>query len=115
MPTSFGAGVGQIKTGWRGACERAGIAKAKPHDLRHTWASWFYALSKDPMLLKAEGGWKSLDMVERYAHLIPSAMEADGLTGFSSGRERLLHRYSLIQGWRDWGKSRWRRWPISQR
>jgi integrase len=45
-----------------------------PHDLRHTWATWFYALTKDPLLLKAEGGWKSLKMVERYAHLMPSAL-----------------------------------------
>lgn len=63
---------GQIKRGWQGACKRAGIVGATPHDLRHSWASWFYAVSKDPMLLKAEGGWKSLDMVERYAHLMPS-------------------------------------------
>ncbi len=68
----FREGGGQIKKGWQGACKRAGIAKATPHDLRHTWASWFYAVSKDPLLLKDEGGWKSLDMVERYAHLMPS-------------------------------------------
>ena len=42
-----------------------------PHDLRHTWASWLYAASKDLLLLKAEGGWATLTMVERYAHLMP--------------------------------------------
>lgn len=67
-------GGGQIKTAWAGACRRAGIATATPHDLRHTWASWFYAVSKDPLLLKMEGGWKSLNMIERYAHLMPSGM-----------------------------------------
>jgi integrase len=67
-------GGGQIKKGWRSACKRAGIMKATPHDLRHSWASWFYAVSKDTLLLKAEGGWKSLDMVERYAHLMPSEL-----------------------------------------
>lgn len=66
---------GQIKTGFRGALKRAGIkTPTRPHDLRHTFATWFYALSKDPMLLKVEGGWRSLQMVERYAHLMGSEM-----------------------------------------
>lgn len=67
-------GGGQIKKAWRGACNRAGIADATPHDLRHTWATWFYALSRDPLLLKDEGGWAQLKMIERYAHLMPSAL-----------------------------------------
>lgn len=37
-------------------------------------ATWFYALSRDPLLLKAEGGWRTLAMVERYAHLMPPEM-----------------------------------------
>jgi integrase len=65
---------GQIKTAWRTACKRAGLADVTPHDLRHTWASYFYALTKDPLLLKAEGGWKSLSLIERYAHLMPSTL-----------------------------------------
>lgn len=63
---------GQIKTAFKGACRRAGIAELRVHDLRHSWATWFYALGKDLLLLKHEGGWKSMDMVERYAHLAPS-------------------------------------------
>ncbi len=78
---------GQIKTAWRTACSRAALGEwverndkrvfepnLSPHDLRHTWASWFYALTKDTLLLKAEGGWQSVAMVERYAHLMPSAL-----------------------------------------
>lgn len=39
------------------------------HGLRHTWASW-HAMSGTPLsVLKELGGWASLDMVERYAHL----------------------------------------------
>lgn len=49
----------------------------RPHDLRHTWASWGYAVCRDPMLLKDEGGWSGLDMVERYAHLMPTDMVPD--------------------------------------
>ena len=41
------------------------------HTLRHTFASWL-ALNETPILtIKELGGWQSLDMVERYAHLIP--------------------------------------------
>lgn len=66
---------GQIKTAWRTALRRAKIAApTTPHDLRHTWASWFYCVSKNLLLLKDEGGWKSLSMVERYTHLMPSSL-----------------------------------------
>ena len=69
---------GQIKTGFAGALRRAGITEpTTPHDLRHTWATWFYALTRDPLLLKAEGGWASIAMVERYAHLMPSELAGE--------------------------------------
>jgi integrase len=62
-------GGGQIRTGFMAAVRRAGIARCTPHDLRHTWASWHYHLHRDPMKLQADGGWQSLAMVSRYAHL----------------------------------------------
>ncbi|GAB4365465.1 MAG: site-specific integrase [Kiloniellaceae bacterium] len=86
---------GQFKTAWATACRKAGLGDwieapteddpdrkifkkdATPHTLRHTWASWFYASSRDPMLLRDEGGWSNLDMVERYAHLVPSDLIGD--------------------------------------
>jgi integrase len=41
------------------------------HTLRHTFASWL-ALQGTPLLtIKELGGWQSLEMVVRYAHLIP--------------------------------------------
>jgi integrase len=66
---------GQIKTAWRGALRRAQLDQLTPHDLRHTWATWHYALNRDPLLLKAEGGWSSVTLVERYAHLMPKGQE----------------------------------------
>lgn len=78
---------GQIKTAFKGACRRAGLGqmvlpqkkgKSKfvtdvtPHVLRHTWATYFYALTKDLLLLRNEGGWSKVSMVERYAHLMKS-------------------------------------------
>src|SRR6516162_2114410 len=47
---------GQIKTAWRGALRRAGVdPELTPHDLRHTWANWYYALHRDLLALKIEG------------------------------------------------------------
>jgi integrase len=67
-----GAYGGQIKNGWKGALRRAGLdAAMTPHDLRHTWASWHYAVNRDLLALKIEGGWSSVLLVERYAHLLP--------------------------------------------
>jgi integrase len=62
---------GQIKTAWRGALRRAGLdPELTPHDLRHTWATWHYAVHKDMLRLRQEGGWSSVTLVERYAHLM---------------------------------------------
>lgn len=69
---------GQIKTAFHGARRRAGLpSDVTPHCLRHTWATWFQASTRDPMRLKYEGGWGSLAMVERYAHLMNSAMVSE--------------------------------------
>jgi integrase len=62
-------GGGQIKTGFRAACRRAGIIDFRPHDCRHTWATWHYAANRDPRALMELGGWKSEKMVWRYAHI----------------------------------------------
>lgn len=64
---------GHIRTAWAGAIRRAGLdPDLTPHDLRHTFASWHYALHRDLLGLKTEGGWSSVTLVERYAHLLPA-------------------------------------------
>jgi integrase len=69
---------GQIKTAWRTAIRKAGLdPELTPHDLRHTWASWRYALNRDLLALKIEGGWSSVLLVERYAHLMKDGYQAD--------------------------------------
>lgn len=73
---------GQIKTAWRGAIGRSGLdPELTPHDLRHSWASWHYALNRDLLALKVAGGWSSVELVERYAHLLPAGHE-DGIRHF---------------------------------
>lgn len=80
-------GGGQIKTAFRAACRRAGLvevaqtveagarhskhARFTPHDLRHTWATWLYAECRDLRVLMELGGWRTIGMVARYAHVNP--------------------------------------------
>lgn len=79
-------GGGQIKTGFASAIRRSGLDPAiTPHDLRHTWASWHYAIHRDPLRLKHDGGWASVAMVERYAHLMPGTYAAKAKAWLSGG------------------------------
>jgi len=89
-----GDGGGQIKTAWAGACKRAGFAdklvyvgadgkkkirwkpRYRPHDCRHTWATWFYGATHDVRGLMELGGWKSERMVFRYTHVNPDHLAA---------------------------------------
>jgi integrase len=85
-------GGGQIKTAWAAACRRAGFPGTwrewkqkssgrvqrcflpilRPHDLRHTAASWHYAIHRDLLALQAFGGWANISQVQVYTHLLPS-------------------------------------------
>lgn len=51
---------------------RAGVPLLRRHDLRHTWASWHIMRGTPPEVLQKVGGWSTLAMVMRYAHLAPS-------------------------------------------
>ncbi len=53
------------------AVKRAGIHDLHLHDLRHTWASRLAMAGADLLTIKELGGWKTLIMVQRYAHLSP--------------------------------------------
>lgn len=62
--------IGQCNTkAWRKALKRASISNFRWHDLRHTWASWHIQNGTSLQELQMLGGWASLDMVLRYAHL----------------------------------------------
>jgi integrase len=66
---------GQTKRAWQGALRRAGITRHLTlHEFgRHSWATWHYAQHRDLLMLKHDGGWSSVELVERYAHLCPSS------------------------------------------
>lgn len=57
---------------WRVALTRAGIEEFRFHDLRHTWASWLVQAGVPLFVLQEMGGWESIEMVKRYAHLSPT-------------------------------------------
>lgn len=59
---------------WQRALKRAGIENFRWHDLRHTWASWLVQSGTPLYDLQEMGGWKSSEMVRRYAHLAPAHM-----------------------------------------
>jgi integrase len=60
-----------IGSAWKRSLRRAGIEKFRFHDLRHTWASWHVMSGTSLQELMELGGWKSYEMVLRYAHLAP--------------------------------------------
>lgn len=66
------------------ALARAGISNFRWHDLRHTWASWHVQNGTPLPVLQQLGGWKTLEMVMRYAHL-----GASHLTEFADNLPRL--------------------------
>ena len=60
-----------IGSAFKKALKRANISNFRFHDLRHTWASW-HVMSGTPLYdLMTLGGWKTMDCVQRYAHLAP--------------------------------------------
>lgn len=71
--------------GWKAALKRSGIQNFRWHDLRHTWASWHVQSGTPIQVLKELGGWKTLDMVQRYAHLAP-----DHLAQYAKNVDRKL-------------------------
>lgn len=67
---------------WHTALATAGIQDFRFHDLRHTWASWHRQAGTSCDELKELGGWKSREMVDRYAkyatsHLAEAAMRIE--------------------------------------
>ena len=51
------------------ALEKSNIHNFRFHDLRHTWASWHVQAGTPLYTLKEMGGWETLEMVKKYAHL----------------------------------------------
>jgi len=95
---AYAVGPGySLNSFWRRLAKKAGIEPLTSHAFRHTWATWHYAMHKDLLKLRDDGGWASVAIVERYAKLAPPDL-----------RERLLeHGWTMEQPtnavWQDCG------------
>jgi integrase len=67
-----GAPLRALRTVFMNACAKAKLEGVTPHVLRHTFASRLAMAGVDLRTIQELGGWRSLKMVERYAHLSPS-------------------------------------------
>lgn len=87
-------GGGGFKKAFASAARKAGLPHVTPHTCRHTWATWHYQANRNLNDLQALGGWKSVQMVLRYAHANPSGFaegvgklpEIGGVSSISAGR-----------------------------
>ena len=71
-----GQRVGSIKTAWRAAVAEAGIDHCRPHDLRHTCATWLMQAGAEKWHAAGFLG-MGLDMLERvYGHHHPDHMQS---------------------------------------
>lgn len=61
------------------ATEKCNIKDFHFHDLRYKWASWHVQSGTPLFTLQELGGWETLEMVKKYAHL-----NADHLSKFSN-------------------------------
>lgn len=66
--------------GFRGACTKARLTDVTPHTLRHTFATRLVETGMDLRTVQELGGWKTLALVQRYAHVSPGRM-ADAVEG----------------------------------
>lgn len=65
-------GGGQLQAAFNKARDAAGLGPdVTPHVLRHTWATWYYAQTRDFGGLMDLGGWRKADMANRYRKLAP--------------------------------------------
>lgn len=81
---------GQVRNPFAYAVEKIGLDPRQftPHVCRHTFATWHYAVHKDPLALKLAGGWKSNEW-QRYVKLAPPGLAPSVLAhGWFSGENR---------------------------
>lgn len=80
---------------WAKMCAAAGIVNFRPHDCRHTWATWMrrYA-GADAQILVATGAWNSMKSAARYAHVVATdaARTADLLPRVTQKRAKSVDR-----------------------
>ena len=59
---------------FRTVCDKARVTRFRFHDLRHTFATRLVQAGVDLYTVQKLGRWKSISMVERYAHHCPESL-----------------------------------------
>ena len=87
---------GQVRTAFGRAVEMGGGDPKiiTPHVCRHSWATWFYSQTRDPLRLKEEGGWRS-NAYQLYVKLGTSEI----------GEEAATKGWNFTQAGENWGKA----------
>ena len=57
--------------GFHEACQRAGLTGVTPHTTRHSFATRLVENGEDLRTVQELGGWATLSLVQRYAHVSP--------------------------------------------
>jgi len=87
---------GQMQTAFNAARKAAQLGDdVTPYVLRHTWATWYYAQTRDFGGLMDLGGWDKADTANRYRKMAPDDL-ADRL---------LAHGWDFRTSWQIGGKS----------
>lgn len=86
---------------WHSALRRAGIEDFRWHDLRHTWATWQRQAGTPTYELQRLGGWKTVSMVDRYAHIAPEGLQAaafrlDNILSYGQGTPEAIPKESTM-------------------
>ncbi len=75
--------------GFRAACRRAGLTDVTVHTTRHTFATRLVENGVDLRTVQELGGWATLSLIQRYAHVSPSR-KADAVEGLVRNSPTLL-------------------------
>jgi integrase len=67
-----GVNIDSINTGWRNACEKAGLVNLRFHDTRHTFATRLRANGVHESDIRALLGHASVRMTSVYTHQTPA-------------------------------------------
>jgi len=70
----FPISVRSLRAAYSRTLEKAGITDFHFHDLRHTFATRLVQAGVDLYTVQKLGRWKSISMVERYAHHCPESL-----------------------------------------